>query len=335
MMSKKKWITGLIAVVAIMVVVIGLQMNNKPKEMSSQVPAVKADRRVIAEGVLEPVQYSSLRFPVSGVVAEVAVKEGEEVKKGQFLARLINDDVRAKRDNVTATQNKANANLQMLQSGSRPEDIAQKQAMLAQTLALYNDAQISYKRAQRLFAKSANSKQELDKAETAMLKAEADVNQAQATLDLAKAGPRVEEIAMAEAEVDGTQQSAKEIDSLLQYAELRAPFDGTIALLNARVGEVIVVDGLNTVFQIANFSKWQVKTDDLTELNIAKVKVGAPVKITLDALPGAEFTGKVVYIRPYGEKKRGDITYTVAISVDGNDERFRWNMKTAVAIEPQ
>ena len=53
-----------------------------------------------------------------------------------------------------------------------------------------------------------------------------------------------------------------------------------------------------------------------------------------DAIPDLEIPGHVARIRPIGEDKRGDITYTVTVRPDKADERLRWNMTTAVFIEP-
>ena len=66
-----------------------------------------------------------------------------------------------------------------------------------------------------------------------------------------------------------------------------------------------------------------------------RVREGAAATITFDALPGLELAGRVLQIRPLGENKQGDMTYTVVIQPDQLDDRLRWNMTAAVAIEPQ
>ena len=55
---------------------------------------------------------------------------------------------------------------------------------------------------------------------------------------------------------------------------------------------------------------------------------------SLDAIPDVELAGEVVRVKAVGENKRGDITYTVLILPRGQDERLRWNMTTAVFIQP-
>ncbi len=54
-----------------------------------------------------------------------------------------------------------------------------------------------------------------------------------------------------------------------------------------------------------------------------------------DAIPGLTATGKVARVKPLGENKQGDMTYTVVVQPDQLDARLRWNMAASVAIEPQ
>ncbi len=81
-------------------------------------------------------------------------------------------------------------------------------------------------------------------------------------------------------------------------------------------------------------SRWQIETDDLTELSVVYLQEGDSVMIRFDALPGVELPGTVGRIKSIGENKQGDITYTVIIEPEEHDERLLWNMTAAVVIEP-
>lgn len=85
---------------------------------------------------------------------------------------------------------------------------------------------------------------------------------------------------------------------------------------------------------LADFSTWQIETDDLTELDVVKVKEGSSASIEFDALPDVKLTGTVVQIKPVGVNKQGDITYTVVIRPNEHDDRLRWNMTATVTIGP-
>ena len=260
----------------------------------NNVPAVKADKRILSEGIIYPARYAQMVMPVDGMVGEILVGEGEKVKAGQPLIRLVRQDYQARVDSARS-------------------DVARAAAAVEQARVSLADAQREFERQQRLEAAGATPKQQLDQSKTAVDRSRAALAQVEADLL--------------------TQQSRKtEAERLLDKTELRAPMEGTVAFLDVKVGEHAL---LGTVLvRIADESAWVIRSDDLTELAIAKVKVGAQAALTFDGIPGLEIPGKVKMIRPYGEKKRGDITYTVTITPERWDERLRWMMTTQIAITP-
>jgi multidrug resistance efflux pump len=163
--------------------------------------------------------------------------------------------------------------------------------------------------------------------------AEAEVRRGQAQLDLLAAGAKPEAIAGAEAEIASAKAALAQAKVALAETELKAPFAGTIAALDARIGEQVGPG--SPIIRLADLSAWQIETDDLTELNVVRVAEGAPASITFDAIPGLKIAGKVSRIKPLGENKQGDMTYMVVIAPEQVDPRLRWNMTAAVAIEPR
>jgi HlyD family secretion protein len=260
----------------------------------NNIPAVKADKRILSEGIIYPARYAQMVMPVDGMVGEILVGEGEKVKAGQPLIRLVRQDYQARVD-------------------SAHSDVARAAAAVEQARVSLADAQREFERQQRLEAAGATPKQQLDQSRTAV-----DRNRA----------------ALAQVEADLlTQQSRKtEAERLLDKTELRAPMEGSVAFLDVKVGEHALIG--TVLVRIADESAWVIRSDDLTELAIARVKVGAQASLTFDGIPGLEIPGKVKMIRPYGEKKRGDITYTVTITPERWDERLRWMMTTQIAITP-
>jgi HlyD family secretion protein len=119
----------------------------------------------------------------------------------------------------------------------------------------------------------------------------------------------------------------------LADTELKAPFAGTIASLDLEVGEQVSAAAPAPVVRLADLTSWRVETDDLTEINVVYVQEGDSVSISIDALPELELTGTVERIRPLGENKQGDITYTATIIPASSDERLRWNMTASVIID--
>ena len=196
---------------------------------------------------------------------------------------------------------------------------------------------------------------------TGITLAQARRDQAQAQLDLIKEGPREELIQQAQVGVDqadvGIQQSLVQVSiaeaavtqakAALVQAEadveaatksldrmtLTAPFDGRVGDINVEIGE-LVGPGV-PVIAFGDFSGWQVETTDLTELDIGAVKVGLPVEVTIDALPGEVINGVVSDIAFVSKVEIGDVTYPVTVSLDESDLPLRWGMTAEVNIDTE
>ena len=257
-------------------------------------PPVKDDGRVLSEGIVFPVRYAQIVMPVEGTIGEIFVQEGELVRQGQPLLRLVRQDVQARVRSVDAAAAKAAA------------AVEQAEVNLA-------DARREWFRQRQLADNGGISRQQMDQAQT-MLERSLTV------------------LAQAKEEWRTQQESLRESQEILDKSELRAPMAGRVSYLDKRLGERADIG--TVLVRIADESEWEVRSDDLTELSIAKVREGAPVTLTFDGIPYLELQGRGKFIRPYGEKKRGDITYTVTIAPASWDERLRWNMTAQIAISP-
>jgi HlyD family secretion protein len=160
--------------------------------------------------------------------------------------------------------------------------------------------------------------------------AQAEILRAQAQLNLVEAGARAETIAAVEADLAAAEAALKQSQVALADTLLTAPFAGTVASLDTKLGEQ-VAPGAPVVW-LADLSQWQVETDDLTELSVVDVEVGAPALISVDAIPGLELPGEVVRVGAIAENKLGDTTYTVIVVPDEHDDRIRWGMTAMVVI---
>lgn len=143
-------------------------------------------------------------------------------------------------------------------------------------------------------------------------------------------GPDPDELAIAEARLDLAREQLAAAEAVYEDLTLNAPFAGTVVRMDLEEGQVIGAS--QPVLTLADLSKWHIETEDLTELSVIEIEVGNTAKISIDALPDMEFTGTVVEIKPIGETRRGDITYTVVIALNEFDPRLRWNMTTPVSI---
>ena len=215
-------------------------------------------------------------------------------------------------EQATNAFNAAKARVDDLEQGSTPAQIAAAQAEVRGAQAQLNSAKAAARPAD-------------------LAAAEADVRRAQAQLDLLKSGARPETVAAVEAEVAASRAALQQAQAALNETTLKAPFAGTIAEILPAVGEPVNPNA--PIVRLADLSAWQIETDDLTELNVVRIREGSPAKLEFDALPGVELSGKVVQIKPIGVNKQGDITYTVVVAPDQSDPRLRWNMTAVVTIE--
>lgn len=203
---------------------------------------------------------------------------------------------------------------------------------IAQALSYLSAAQKAYDRAEYnlIYASELPDQNEIDKAEANLRLAKARVETARLSLERLSGGPDSRALALAEARKQKAEADLQASQKNLENLELKAPFSGTIVDLNIAMGEQ-AGPGL-VAASLADYSTWIVETTDLTEINVAEVRVGQPATLVADALPDVEFTGKVERISNVYQEKQGDITYTVRIALDGSDDRLRWGMTFMVSL---
>ena len=165
--------------------------------------------------------------------------------------------------------------------------------------------------------------------------AQASVEQQLANLEQLTVPPRAVDLAEAQARIEAQQVVLQQAEQNLEEATLRAPFTGTIAEQNLEIGQQVRVGSTGgvTPFVLADFSNWEIETDNLSERDVVRFGIDSSAQITFDALPEVTLSGKVTSIQPRGVDRYGDITYTVIVTPDTWDERLRWNMSASVEIE--
>lgn len=298
-----------------------------------------------AQAKVDSLKAGSSDAEIAAAKADVAQAQAV-LQKAQAPANA-SDVAAAKADMDNAAAKLRVAQAQFDQVGELPGVGGSPQSLnLEQATNEYNAAKARYDSVSRGPdpADIANAKAQLDKARAQLqakqappraadlAAAEAAVRQAQANLDLLLAGPEAEELLVSEANVAAAQAALEQAQASLAETELRAPFAGTIASVDAEVGQQ--VGPAMTAVQLGDFSSWLVETRDLTELRVVGVRPGDKVTLTFDAIPDLELPGQVARVRNIGQNTQGDITYTVAVAPDHGDDRLLWNMTSKVQIEP-
>jgi multidrug efflux pump subunit AcrA (membrane-fusion protein) len=183
----------------------------------------------------------------------------------------------------------------------------------------YDDAQADYNAAVKRF-----------QYETELTTAQANLQKALDDFAIWKDGPDPKDVAVAQARLDNAKAALAAAEAKLEDLELPAPFSGTVSEVNVRLGEW--VNPGQPVLVVADLADLQVETTDLNEIDAARVKVGNPVTVTFDALPGVEVKGVVKSVAPKASEGSG-VNYTVVVTLDELPELLRWGMTAFVDIE--
>lgn len=130
------------------------------------------------------------------------------------------------------------------------------------------------------------------------------------------------------AKLEQSQITLTSRQSDVEDLRVKAPVAGQISSLTLRVGDRVTQNA--NLFRVADYGKMQI-TITVDELDVARAKIGQPVQITLDALPGRNFTGKVSKINPEGVFRNDIATFEVTVQVD-NPQGMMAGMNSTVNI---
>lgn len=231
-----------------------------------------------ASGYVVADRKSAVASKVTGRLVFLGVEEGSRVKEGQVIARLESRDAAAARDRAL-------------------QNVAVARYNLEQARAELENAGLDYERKKILAEKGTIARSAFDAAEARYKTAKASVEA------LAAAG-RAAQAAFEEANV------------LLDYTNIRAPFDAVVLTKNADIGDIVTplaatADAKAAVVTIADMDSLLVEVD-VSESNIAQVRVGQPCEIRLDAFPETRFPGRAHMILPTADRSKASITVKVA-----------------------
>ncbi len=244
------------------------------------------------------VQEVRLGSKVGGRVAEVLIREGSLVRAGQVLVRFEAPELEAQLIQQRSRLAQKEAELEKAVNGSRPEEVAQARAQLAQQQATLVLARGNLKRAERLSPSGAMSREDLDQRRQAVEVGEANVKYAQQVLRLAELGPRREDVALARANRNEAEGKLREIEANLAEATLRGPELAVVEVLGVRKGDVVTPN--QTIVRVLRADDLWVKVY-VPETDLARVRLGQDVEVRVDGYPGKRFAGTVEQIASESE----------------------------------
>jgi HlyD family secretion protein len=205
-----------------------------------------------------------------GVVVEVMVKVGDDVRPGAPLFRLDDRELRAELAVRKAAVDRAKSDLVRLEAEPRPEKIPVQAAAVREAQALLAREQDALKRAQETFQRRVTTEEDLIAKQQAVRFAEASVGKAQADLDLLEAGSWQYDRDVSQADLKRAESEAGKIDTELDRLIVRALVAGRVLQVNVRPGEYVGAPANQPLVILGDIDKLHVRVD-IDEYDIARL----------------------------------------------------------------
>jgi HlyD family secretion protein len=294
----------------------GISLSSKESGTEVRTEAVRRGiliETVSAPGEIEPNTKVDISAEVSARILELPFREGAEVKRGDLIVRLDDSDLRARLDAAKARREGEQFRLEA------------ERARLAGPQHSLANARTTLDRQRALFETGDVSRQALDDAINRVEELEAQV----------EAGVR--NISVIESSVAAAAADIGQVEELTAKTIMRSPIDGTMTLLNAEVGELVVVGTMNNagtvILTIADLTRMRLDAK-VPEASIARVAAGQPAEVRINAYPGRVFRGvveRVALQRSLDRDGTGYFKVEVMLELDG--ERILSGLAANVEIE--
>jgi HlyD family secretion protein len=244
---------------------------------------------VTASGEVKPTTYTNVTAQGFGRITSIVVKEGDHIKKGQVLLTQENIQANADVQAQAAAINSAESGVQASEAGykSAQSDLIQAQANLERT-------KLDYERGQNLYKDGLIPKQDFEQRKTTYDAQFAAVDSAKAHVATSKAS-----LDQMHAQVSQSKAVLVHTEDVLHKTTYTSPIDGIVSYLPERIGDYVVpgIQNSNGSF-LMTLSDMSVVTAEVKvdETDIVNVRNGQDADVTIDAIPGKIFKGKVTQI---------------------------------------
>ena len=296
---RRRWLIAIIAAVVLVFVpgtAIYIARSTAPTSyVTTPVARGPLVVRVSATGTLQPEHQVDIGAEISGRLDRVAVDYNDRVTKGQVLAVINTDQIRAQLAQAQAALNAA-------------------KAAVSTSEATVNETREKRDRAQGLFARSIVSAQDLQTAEA----------------DYARA---VASVAKAKADVENAGAQVQLHETQLNKAEVRSPIDGIVLDLKVQQGQTVASSFQTPVlFTVASdLSRMELEVD-IDEADIGQVREGQTATFSVDAFPQRQFDAKLTSLRNAPKTTNGVVTYQGVLEVDNSAGLLRPGLTATVDI---
>ena len=290
-----------------------IRQINKGVVTVQTAPVVRQDLTsiVTASGEVKPLTYTNVLGEGIGKITEIAVKEGDHVKKGDVLLRLESIQPTADVDAQRAGIQSADAGVKSAEANN-----ISTEADIKSRVADLEHAKLNWDRGQQLFKEGLIAKQDYDTTKAAYDSAVAALASAQARAEQGRA-----QLGQANSALSQSHAMLNRLSDVLRKTTYTAPINGVVTYIAVRVGENVVPGIQNaTGSYLMTISDMSVVTSEVMvdETDIVSVKLGEDAEVTIDALPGKYFNGKVTEVGTQAVLRSSGLASTQ--STTGNQE---------------
>ena len=327
--SKKFWIwlgVGALVIVAVLGLVAARLVKGTTIDPNKLAKVTRGDvaRSVVATGKIQPITQVEVKSKASGIVEKLYVDINNQVKKGQQLAQLDQQEivaqVAAQKAQLAAAEANVStfeANIEQDKVNANAPDLPMYKATLDRNLEMQKQGIVS--------------RQALDDANKDYLAAltRRDSSRAQVGVDTAK-------LKQARAQVQQSQASLNQFEEQLGYTTIQAPMDGVILSRDVEIGDAvssILVLGSTATLVMTEGDIGEVYVQGkVDEADIAHVYMSQPARIKVESFRDRVFNGKVTKIAPMGVEKDNVTTFEVRVSINNPGGELKANMTANAEI---
>jgi len=288
------------------------------------------------QGVVE-LEETSLGFELGGRLTAVLVNEGDFVETGAVIARIDDELERTARGAREREAEVAQQQVGAIKAGARAEEVRFMMARVSAAKATEDLLKKQLQRQRALLEKGVVALASVDDLDGHLSRASAEREALDHNLKLLRQGARSEDISVAQARAQAAGSALELNDARLVRHELHAPRSGTILDVNFELGEV--VPAAAAVVTMADTKQPYVDIF-VPQARISAVRMGEPVRVKVDALPG-ELLGKVEHIARrteftprflFSERERANLVVRVRIRVEDPKEKLRAGVPAFVRL---
>lgn len=316
---KKKTVVIIVLCVALFITLSSLQPK-KPQFETTKVTRGTVSNIISESGNVEAAAQFDVYSPTTGFIEEVYVENGDQVTENQLLFKVKSTATEKEKADASAnllqaqsTLGSANATMYSLQSA---KDGAWDTYYSIATNSTYQNSDGSPNNSNRALPVFSTAQNDWLAAEAQFKNQQTVVNSAKAALS-----------------------SASLAYNATQNATVKSPATGTIANLNARIGEKVTAkDATSTKNKpeliVGDFTR-NLITIDLNEVDVNSVTPGQTVNLVFDSQRNKTYKGVVVSVASVGDNAAGVITYNARIAISDSDSKIKPGMTVTVSINTE